>query len=264
MKIVEGTRPFRTRPYPQPANGQRTAASPGSRDEKALPRSEPGIKQIRTSRFNDYIVKLEDSLRLGNTNWVVWQAHMITKFQRCGVEGYVNGTIPCPDPADDLDGVENWSCNDNFARVLISWNVTASEQVHILGCDSAHEMWKNLEDVHGSRSHGFSTMLAQRRKLHCTTAKEGDNIVEHLDKLKQSRDRFNFAAIGGESFEISDSSFVKIIAASLPGESWDSFTCNRLDDLGMVSPQRFIDLIKREYWYREQRDRENIRTHMTT
>ena len=263
MKTVEGTRPFRTQPYPQPGNGQRTAAAPGSRDEKALPRPEPGVRRIRTSHFNDFILKLEDPLRLGNTNWVVWQTRMITKFNRFGVERYVNGTIPCPDPAADLEGAENWSCNDKFARDLISWNVTASEQVHILGCDSAHKMWKNLEDVHGSRSHGFSTMLAQRRKIYRTTAKEGDNIARHLDKLKQNRDLFNFAAIGGETFEISDYSFITIVAASLP-ESWDSFTSNILDDPGTVGPQRFIDLIKGQYWCREQWDRENITTCMTT
>jgi gag-polypeptide of LTR copia-type len=266
MKIVEGTRPYRTRPYPQPAKGQRTAAAPGTRDEKALPRSEAGTKQIRTSHFNDFI-KLEDSLRLGNTNWVVWKAHMIVKFQCCGVEGYVNGTIPCPDPAADLEGVENWSCNDNFARVLISWNVTPSEQVHILGCDSAHEMWKNLVDVH--RSRGFKTMLAQRRKLCLTIAGEGDNIVGHLDKLKQYRDRINFAGIGGKLFEISDSFFYMIIVQSLP-RSWDSFMCDYFaqtdlgDGPGMVSSQRFIDLIEREYRRREQLDRGYIPTHIIT
>jgi hypothetical protein len=190
---------------------------------------------------------------------------MISKFQLCGVEGYVNGTIRCPDPAADLEGVENWSCNDNFARVLISWNVTPPEQVHILGCDSAHEMWKNLENVHGSRSHGFLTMLAQWRKFCCTDAKEGDNIVKHLDKLKQYRDRINFAGTGGELFEIDDSFFIMIIAKSLP-ESWVSFTlnCLRFDGPGMVSPQRLIDLIEWQYRYREQWDRENIPTHIIT
>jgi hypothetical protein len=102
-------------------------------------------------------------MRLGNTNWVVWQTHMIEKLSSNVVasKDTSNGTIRCPDPAVDLEGVENWSCNDHLARVLISWNVIPSEQVYILGCDSAHEMWENLEDVHGSRSHGLSTVRAQ-------------------------------------------------------------------------------------------------------
>jgi gag-polypeptide of LTR copia-type len=114
------------------------------------------------------------------TNWVVWRAHMITKFQCCGVEKYVNGTIRCPDPAadSDLDGVEDWSCNDNFARVLISWNVTPPEQVHILGCDSAQEMWKNLEDVHGSQGRkGFKTMPAQLNGAKFSASSRGKTIT---------------------------------------------------------------------------------------
>ena len=122
------------------------------------------------SHFNDFI-KLEDSLRLDDRNWVVWRAHMITKFQCCGVEGYVNGTIRCPDPAADLDGMENWSCNDNFARVLISWNVTPLKQVHIMGCDSARisRMSTDLRDVRDSRpgpSNGaMFSALPQEKKI---------------------------------------------------------------------------------------------------
>jgi hypothetical protein len=224
-----------------------------------LPHSEAGIKQIKKSHYNDFIKLGGDSLRLDDTNWVVWRAHMITKFQCCGVEGYVNGTIRCPDPATDLEGVENWSCNDNLARVLISWNVTPREQVRILGCDSAHEMWKNIEDVHGSQGpKGYKTVSAQWRKLFRITVKEGENIVEHLDKLKQCRDRINFEAIGGKRFEISDSFFNTIIAASLP-RSWDRFTATEMDgDPGTVSPGRFIYLIEREYRWREQWARGNL------
>ena len=251
-----------TSSHPQPAKRQRTTADPDTRDEKALPRSEAGIKQIRKSPTNHFI-KLPGSLRLNDTNWDVWRAHMITQFQNCGVEGYVNGTIRCPDPAADLEGVDNWSCNDNFARVLISWNVTPREQVRILGCDSAHEMWNNLEDAHESQgSKRYKPIFAQWRKLFGITAKEGDNIVEHLDKLKQCRHRINFEALGGKQYEISDTFFISIIAVSLP-PSYEDFmvtTIDGVDDSGMFStfsPQRFINLIEREYRYREQCDREN-------
>jgi hypothetical protein len=106
-------------------------------------------------------------------------------------------------------------------------------------------------------------MLAQRRKLCRTIAGEGDNIVGHLDKLKQYRDRINFAGIGGKLFEISDSFFNMIIASSLP-QSWVSFsTCDCVEDPG-ISSQRFIHLIEREYRCREQWDRENTPTHVIT
>ena len=232
----------------RPDKRQRTATAPATRGKKALPHSGPagGIVK-KKSQFND-LIKLEDSLRLDNTNWVAWQAHMFTMLQCYGVEGYVNETIRCPDPAVDLDGVWNWSCNDNFARVLISWNVTPPEQVHILGCDSAHEMWKNLKDVHGS---GFKTVSTQWRKLFRITAGEGDDIVEHLDNLRQC----------GKQFEISDVFFNTIVAASLP-PSWDTFTSEEIvgNHGVVVSPKQFISLIEREYRRREWCNRENIPT----
>ena len=267
MKVVEGTHPHRTHPYPRPAEGQRTAAARGTRDEKALPRSEPGIEEIDLNLLG-YFLKLEDSLMLDETNWVVWRAHLIVKFRCCGIEGYANGTIPCPDRNVDPEGAENWSYNDAFMQHIILSNVTRSEDLNFLGCDSAHEMWKNIAEAH--RTMGFKTLVALKNKLCRTTAREGDNIIGHLDKLKQYRNEMNFAAIGSETFKISDSSFNRIIAESLPW-SWGSFTCNYFpltdmdrDDLGTISSQRFIELIEAEYWRREQWDREYIRTHVIT
>jgi hypothetical protein len=204
---------------------------------------------------------------LDDTNWVVWRAHLILKFRCCGVEGYVNGTIPCPDRNVDPKGAENWSYNDAYMQHIILSNVTRSD-VHYLVCDNAHEMWKNLAEDH--RSLGFNTLVARRNKLCRTTAREGDNIVGHLDKLKQYRDQMNLAAIGSKTFEIPDSSFNRIIAESLPW-SWGPFTCRYFpltdmdhDDRGSISSQRFIELIEDEYRRREQWDRENIRTHIIT
>jgi hypothetical protein len=248
-------------PQLEPAKRQKTAAGPsGTRAEEALPRrSEADIVQEMKSHFNDFI-KLEGSLRLDETNWAVWRAQMIRKFNRCGVVGYVNGTSRCPDNLADREAVGSWTRNDNLARVLISWNVTLPEQVKIMECRSAHEMWKSLEIYHGSQGPMGSktTPAAQWRKLFSITAEEGDNIIKHLDKLKQCRDQITFDALGGKRFEISDSLFSTIIATSLPS-SWDSFTeslMGDVDNIWMANPQRFIDLIGQVYRDRGQPNRE--------
>jgi hypothetical protein len=85
--------------------------------------------------------------------------------------------------------------------------VTQSQEVNILTCNTAHEVWKNLEVA--NRSQGSRTMLAYGRKLYHTTAGERDNIIEHLDKLKKYRQQINFAASGDKQLEISDSSFIR-------------------------------------------------------
>lgn len=106
----------------------------------------------------------------------------------------------------------------------------------------------------------ISGFIEQMRKFCRTTAKEGDNTVRHLNKLKQCRNRINLTAIGYRRFGIPDNFFIATIAQSLP-PSWDSFVedCFLGDDYGekIIGPQRFMDAIEREYLRREA-------THITT
>jgi hypothetical protein len=256
----------------QPATGHGSATVPDTRDEKALPRSESGIERIKPSDYDD-IIKLDEILCLNDTNWVFWRVHIIKIFRRCGVEGYVKGTLLPPDPNVDPEGAENWSYNDAYTRLIISFNVTQSQKVNTLMCKNAHEVWKNLEDA--NRAQESKTLLAYKRSLCHTTAGERDNIIEHLDKLKKYRQRINFVALCYKRFEICDSSFNKIIAESLP-PSWDFFTGRFVgtrtfmddDDPGTtISSQRFIEVIEQEYRRREQWDRKFLArqpTHITT
>jgi hypothetical protein len=258
----------------QPAAGHRSATVPDTRDENALPRSESqaGIKRIKPSDYDD-IIKLDEFLCLNDTNWVVWRVHIIEIFRLCGVEGYVKGTLLCPDPNVDPKGAKNWSCNDAYTRLIISFNVTQSQISNTSMGNNAHEMWKNLEDA--NRSQESKTLLAYKRKLCHTTAEERDNIIEHLDKLKKYRQQMNFVAFCYKRFKICDSSFNKIIAESLP-PSWDYFTGRYVgtqtfmdddDPATMISSQRFIEIIEQEYRRRERCDREFLArqpTHITT
>jgi hypothetical protein len=199
---------------------------------------------------------------LNDTNWVAWYVHITKILKMCGVEGYVKGTLICPDHNVDSEGARKWSSNDAYAQVIISMNVSPSEYTNIPMCDNAHEMWENLECAH--RSQGFRTLFAYRRRLCQTVAGENDNVVEHLDKLKKYRQQMNFAALCNKRFAISDSSFNMIIADSLP-PSWDYFkgpyigTRPYIGDAEpgtMISSQRFIEVIEGEYHRRERRDRE--------
>jgi hypothetical protein len=257
----------------QPATGHRSAATvPDTRDEKVLPRSESGIERIKPDDY-DSIIKLDESLCLNDTNWVFWRVDIIEIFRLCGVEGYVKGTLLCPDPNVDPEGAENWSYNDVYTQFIISLNVTQSQKVNTSMCNNAYEVWAKLEDANGSQA--SNTILAYRRRLFHTTAGERDNIIEHLNKLKKYRQQVDYAAFRDEGFKIPDLTFNLTIAQSLP-PSWDFFSSlyvrNRTfvddEDPGMtISSQRFIEVIEQEYCRREQCDRESLArrpTHTTT
>ena len=253
----------------QPAIGH-AATVPDTRDEKALPRSESGIKRIKPSDYD--IIKLDERLCLNDTNWVFWRVDIIKIFQLCGVEGYVKGILPCPDPNVDPEGAENWSCNDAYTRLILSLNVTQSQKENTLKCNNAHEVWAKLELANKSQT--FNTILAYKRNLFHTTAGERDNIIEHLDKLRKYREQVNFVALYDERRKISDDDFNQIIAYSLP-PSWDYFTGRYVvartfinDDPGtVITSQRFIEVIEQEYRRREQWDCEFLTrrpTHIAT
>jgi hypothetical protein len=60
-------------------------------------------------------------------------------------------------------------------------------------CNSAHEVWANLEDA--NRAQASKIIFAYRRKLFHTTAGERDNIIEHLKKLKKYHQQVNFCGL---------------------------------------------------------------------
>jgi hypothetical protein len=247
----------------QPATSHVTVSATVSdtRDEKALPRSWSGIERIKPSDYY-HIIQLDEPLRLDDANWVFWRVDMLKIFQICGLEGYVKGTLRCPDPSGDPEGAENWSYNDAYTQFIISLNVTQSQKENTLMCNNAHEVWAKLEVA--NRSQASNTILAHQRKLFHTIAGERDDIIEHLVKLKKYRQQVHFVTLYNEKFNISDNHFNQIIALSLP-PSWDYFTGRYSvetqtfinDNSGTaLTSQQFIELIEQEYRRRDQWDRE--------
>ncbi len=85
--------------------------------------------------------------------------------------------------------------------------------------NSAYEVWKNLEAMH--KVTGHTTVITWIHTLFKCTAKEGDDILQHLNNLKVNWECINVLSL--EDFKISDLFFKIIISSSLP-PSWDNFT----------------------------------------
>ena len=69
----------------------------------------PAIERVRANE-NQAITRTQD--RLDEKNWAVWRLRLTLMLEICGVQGYVEGKIPRPDPAQDPDGATNWDFND--------------------------------------------------------------------------------------------------------------------------------------------------------
>ena len=140
----------------------------------------PSVQRVKATK-NQAITRTDDCL--DETNWTVWRHRLMLMLQICGVKGYVNGTVKCPDSAHDPEGARNWIFNDTYAKVLIANNVTTTQMVHISQSRTAQESWSNLKAVHDAKSH--QTTIAIIRNLYHTSAEEGDNISDLLNKLKR-------------------------------------------------------------------------------
>jgi len=130
----------------------------------------------------------------------------------CSVEPYVQGKVKCPEETIDPEGADNWVFNDTYAKLLITNNIEPAQMVHIGQCSISHEMWASLVAVYESKGH--QTTISYMCNLFHTTADEGNNISDHLNKLKQYWEKLNL--LGNGDFKISDLLFKIIISSLLP------------------------------------------------
>ena len=130
----------------------------------------------------------------------------------CEVSPYVRGEIKQPNQDDDPVGHDNWKKNDNFAKHLITQNVSDKCIIHIQQNSTSNVAWKNLEAIYEDKSQ--ETVVAVICNLWHTTAEEGDDISEHLTTLKKYWECLNL--VEDSSFKISEVQFKITIISSLP------------------------------------------------
>jgi len=156
---------------------------------------------------------------LDDENWQVWRDDIDLAFNVCGLRGYVNGEIPCPDAGSDPVGADNWQYNDDYTKKVIRDRVSRGQKHHLTNCKTAHEMWSNLKAIH--QACGDQTENQLMRELTDTKANEGEDIIEHLAKIKRLWDRITL--VSPDDLPLTPKLFKKFLAYSLP-PSWDEFT----------------------------------------
>src|SRR6267142_3209858 len=238
---------------PNPTIGQGSACNIEAQDMGIAPNLEANIEWIRTSETGG-IIRLSELL--DDTNWSVWCNHMLDIFEIYGAEEYDIGIVNMPNKSLQPRAARNWMFNNAFTKVLITNNIASSQKVHVSHCKTARDMWQNLATVHKSKGH--QTLVMFICNLYRCNAKDGDNIVEHIAKLKGWCEQINL--MGDHRFQISDFSFKLILSHSL-SQSWDPFTDAYVrsatfldaDPRKAITSQQFIGIIKEGYESHEER-----------
>jgi hypothetical protein len=140
---------------------------------------------------------------LDEKNWVIWKERMKLALRLCGLEGYTNGSIKCP---DDPLKARYWTFNDSRAQFIIVNNISSSEMVNISQCSTTHKMWLSLEAVHEEKSH--HTAIMNIHNLLRTSVDENMNISDHLTTLKTYWERINL--MSDDDFKLPDR-YLKVV-----------------------------------------------------
>jgi len=94
-------------------------------------------KKIDTS----HIVKLDD------TNYQRWKLQISLVLRAREVWDITNGKTTRTDPVADATGAEDWDKLDMEAQAIMVPTLSATQTIHVYGCDTAKSMWDKLADV---------------------------------------------------------------------------------------------------------------------
>jgi gag-polypeptide of LTR copia-type len=112
-------------------------------------------------------------------------------FTNCDINGYITDAIKRLIELDDPVGAHNWDKNDSWAQQVIIHNITSLQMNHVGAKTSAEAMYSALLVTHENKAH--QTVNHIQCQLYETKAREGDDLLKHLDILKSYWDRINMA-----------------------------------------------------------------------
>jgi hypothetical protein len=192
-----------------------TPAQPNSNTNTTTPK-EPSVIHIRPK---DWSGEQKTYNLLKEENWQSWRDDIMLMFDICGLDRYISGTLECPDATVDPVGENNWQYNNKYTMKVIHNRLSEGQKYHTTNCFTAQKMWSNLVVIH--QTCGDQTKNRLMHKLTEMKAKDGDDIIAHLAKLKKLWDRI--ILVCPDDLPLPPKLFKKFLTYSLP-LSWDNYT----------------------------------------
>jgi gag-polypeptide of LTR copia-type len=97
-------------------------------------------------------------------------------LQLCEVYEYTQGLIEKPNLLLDPLGTRNWTKNNNYAKHLLTSNITTTEMMNLRRPTTSFDCWNQLVATYEIKTHDM--IVAYTRNLHSLRAMEGDLGVE--------------------------------------------------------------------------------------
>jgi transposase InsO family protein len=142
--------------------------------------------------------------KLNNSNYQVWKFKVKMLLIRDGIWSVVNGDRPEPIP-------ESWNRKDEKAQCTISLTVEDNQLIHIYNCNSARDMWMELQKVHERAN--LSSKMYLRKKLYKMKLQHDQNMQEYISETLQLVEQLR-----GVGEEVTDPQVATLLLCGLPDD----------------------------------------------
>ncbi|KAL6183527.1 hypothetical protein ACLB2K_044938 [Fragaria x ananassa] len=159
-------------------------------------------------------------IRLDSSNFIIWRYLMTTNFRAHNLLGYVDGSITPPEkfllndagePTSAINpSYSTWLAHDAGVQVLIHATLSNTALNHIIGCDTARDLWLKLEESCSSLLNFHVTKY--RSELERST-KGSDSVHAYVNRIQEIRD-----TLTGFDVVIDDSEMIAQAMKGLPTE----------------------------------------------
>jgi len=145
--------------------------------------------------------------KLDNTNYQPWKFKVRMLLIREGTWKYVQEARPAEPDAE-------WIKQDEKAQSTISLSINDSQIIHICKCETAKEMWEELQKVHERAN--LSNKLYLMRKLYQTRLSQDQDMNDYIRSTLEMVERLH-----GIGEEIKDFHIAALLLSGLP-DSYDN------------------------------------------
>jgi hypothetical protein len=167
--------------------------------------------------FSDSVKTTHNShkfgFKLSPTNYGYWKAMIQPFLITNNLYGYIDGTIPCPEPviqrnSSDKDAAPqmqpnpsypNWIVNDAHVRMLLTSTISESAFSHVQSCTTSRDLWQALERAYApntsSREYTLKTQLLkiemksdETASAYLTRAQEYADALANIGEAMKEKD----------------------------------------------------------------------------
>ncbi|KEP45405.1 Copia-like polyprotein/retrotransposon, partial [Rhizoctonia solani 123E] len=167
---------FSQPPVPQPIVPQGSQTPPPPPLRMANP-SGGTPTTTATPTISDKVIVQKISPLKGSDDYAVWSSKIEDLLFQLKLAGHINESHIAAHSTD-----ATWADEDRNALITIRSRVDQGAYIHVMSCATAKDAWDKLKEMY--EVHGMLAKLFQRQKLDNIRMMEGENLENHIRKLR--------------------------------------------------------------------------------